>query len=168
MWSQPIREIRLMWEPPRRPRALVGSALFLLLVLAPSFAVTQTPDAPLRVNGLRAVFFAPSRAERDSIARGEGLEIDDVMDDFNFYAGKAVVFLNHAGIPAEFTDSRIVIVKIGTAGFRTFDRRSMPDPVGMILTDGVHEPRVIPGQGTDRDLILQIREYFHLNEGGLE
>jgi hypothetical protein len=33
----------------------------------------------------------------------------------------------------------------------------------MILTDGFHEPRVVPGRGTDRDLILQINEYFHLN-----
>jgi hypothetical protein len=56
----------------------------------------------------------------------------------------------------------VVIVKTGTAKFRTFDRRSIQEPVGMILTDGVHEPRLVPGRGTDRDLILEISEYFHL------
>jgi hypothetical protein len=154
-----------MRESPRRPRAAGAPALFLLLFLFPSFASAQTADAPLRVNGPRVVFFTPSRAERDSIARSEGLEIDDVMDDFNYYAGKTAVFLNRARIPAEFTESRTVIVKIGAATFRTFDRKSIQDPVGMILTDGFHEPRVVPGRGTDRDLILQISEYFHLNEG---
>ena len=138
-------------------------ALFFLLILAPFSASGQTADAPLRVHGTCVVFFGPSRAERDSIARGEGLEIDDVVDDFNYYAGKAAVFLSRAGIPAEFTESRIVIVMTGALTSRTFDRRSIEDPVGMILTDGVHEPRVVPGAGTDRDLIVQISEYFHLN-----
>jgi hypothetical protein len=140
-------------------------ALFLLLFFIPSFASPQTADAPLRISGLRVLFFGPSRAERDSIARSEGLEIDDVMDDFNYNAGKAAVFLSRAGIPAEFTESRLVIVKTGTVTFRTFDRSTIQEPVGMILTDGVHEPRVVPGGGTDRDLILQISEYFHLNGG---
>ncbi len=138
-------------------------ALFLLLFLAPSFASAQTADAPLRVHGPRVVFFGPSRAERDSIARSEGLEIDDVMDDFNYSAGKAAVFLSRAAIATEFTESRIIIVMTGAATARTFDRRSIEDPVGMILTDGVHEPRVVPGRGTERDLIVQISEYFHLN-----
>ena len=152
-----------MRESPLRPGA---PALFVLLFLAPSFLSAQTADTPLRVNGPRVVFFTPSRAERDSIARNEGLEIDDVLDDFNYYAGKTAVFLSRAAIPSEFTESRILIVKTGPATFRTFDRRSIEDPVGMILTDGVHEPRVVPGRGTDRDFIVQINEYFHFNEGG--
>jgi hypothetical protein len=140
-------------------------ALFLLLFLAPSSLSAQTADAPLRVHGPCVVFFGPSRAERDSIARGEGLEIDDIMDDFNLNAGKVAVFLRRAAIPSEFTESRIVIVMTGAVTSRTFDRSSIEDPVGMILTDGLHEPRVVPGRGTDRDLLLQISEYFHLNTG---
>jgi hypothetical protein len=160
MWSRPIRGIRLKRESPRRPGT---PALVLLLFVAPSFASAQTADEPLRVNGPRVLFFTPSRAERDSIAGGEGLEIDDIMDDFNLYAGKTAVFLSRAGIPSEFTESRVVIMKTGPVTTRTFDRRSIEDPVGMILTDGLHEPRVVPGRGTDRDLILQISEYFHLH-----
>jgi hypothetical protein len=114
------------------------------------------------VNGVHVVFFGPSRAEHDSIAASEGLEIDDVLDDFNLYAGKVAVFLRRTGISAESTESRLIIVKIGASTYRTIDRRSLEDPVGMILSDGVHEPRIVPGRGTDRDLILQIREYYHL------
>ena len=163
MWSQPIRETRLVRESPRRFRLPGFPTLFLLLALPRSLAFAQTADTTLRVSGPCVVFFGPSRAERDSIVRNEGLEIDDVMDDFNYYAGKTAVFLTRSGIPAQFTDSRMVIVKIGMATFRMFDRRSIQDPVGMILSDGVHEPRVIPGRGTDRDLILQIREFFRLD-----
>ena len=134
----------------------------LLLFVGASVAAAQASDAPLRVSGVRVVFFGPARAERDSLAQAEGFEIDDLLDDFNLYAGKTAVFLSRTGIPSEFTESRTVIVKVGTATFRTLDRRSIPDPVGMILTDGFHEPRVVPGRGTDRDLILEIREYFHL------
>ncbi len=124
--------------------------------------MAQEAARPLSVSGVHVVFFGPSRAERDSAAAAEGLEIDDVLDDFNLYAGKAAVFLRRTGIPSESTESRLIIVKIGASTYRTIDRRSLEDPVGMILTDGVHEPRVVPGRGTERDLILQIREYFHL------
>jgi len=161
MRRRSIRETRR--KSPRRPLT-PGAPALLLLVFLPPVAPAQVPDATLRVNGPRVVFFSPSRAERDSIARSEGLEIDDVMDDFNYYAGKTSVFLSHRGIPAEFSEARTFIVKVGTATFRTFDRRSIPDPVGMILADGVHEPRVVPGRGTDRDLILEIQEYFRLKE----
>jgi hypothetical protein len=141
---------------------------FPLLLFLPSFlsarAAGQTSDAPLRVSGVHVVFFTPSRAERDSIAQAEGLEIDDVIDDFNLSAGVAAVFLGRRGIPSEFTESRFVVVRVGANTFRTFDRRAIEDPTGMILTDGVHEPKIVPGRGTDRDLILQIREYFHLKE----
>jgi len=148
---------------PQRGRNALTRSLVLLLSIPPFSASAQVAAGPLIVHGPRVVFFGPSRAERDSIARDEGLEIDDLMDDFNYYAGKAAVFLSRSGIPSEFSDNRTVILKVGASVVRTFDRKSIQDPVGMILTDGVHEPRVVPGAGTDRDLILQIQEYFHLN-----
>ena len=149
---------------PRWRQGFLTRAMILLPFILPVSAFAQMTAGPLMVSGPRVVFFGPSHAERDSVARDEGLEIDDLLDDFNYYAGKAVVFLNRAGIPSEFTDCRTVVVKAGTSAPRTFDRKSIQDPVGMILTDGVHEPRIVPGAGTDRDLILQIKEYFHLHQ----
>jgi hypothetical protein len=148
----------------RVDRGFAWRAATLLLVAlgVPLPVPAQDAPAPLQVSGVHVVFFGPARAERDSIARMEGLEIDDIIDDFNLSAGKTAVFLNHAGIPSEFTESRFIIVKVGQATFRTFDRWSIQDPVGMILTDGVREPRVVPGRGTDRDLLIEIREYYHL------
>jgi len=149
-------------NPARRLPAYGGIAFLLLSVTASAEA--QTAGAPLEVSGVRVVFFGPSRAERDSIVQNEGLEIDDIIDDFNLSAGKTAVYLGRWKIASEFTDCRTVIVRTGPATYRTFDRRSIPDPVGMILTDGLHEPRVVPGRGSDRDLILQIDEYFHLHQ----
>ena len=147
------------------PAKRFAGGLFLLTALAAPRAFPQAAEIPLQVQGVHVVFFGPGRAERDSIAQSEGLEIDDLLDDFNLSAGKAAVYLSRNRIPSEFTECRIVIVKTGAGAPRTFDRRSIPDPVGMILTDGVHEPRIVPGRGTERDLIREIREYFHLREG---
>ena len=168
MWNQLTRETREVCGRHRCAGWPAATALFLVALVVLSHARAQSADTPLRVSGVRVVFFGPARAERDSIAQNEGLEIDDIIDDFNLYAGKAAVFLRRAGIPSDFTESRLIIVKVGQATFRTFDRRSIQDPVGMILADGVHEPRVVPGRGTDRDLILEIREYFHLEAGNEE
>lgn len=143
---------------------LAAASALLALLFPPARSAGQAGDAPLRVSGVRVVFFTPGRAERDSIAQAEGLEIDDVIDDFNLSAGIAAVFLSRRGIPSEFTESRYVIVRVGAALFRTIDRKSVEDPTGMILSDGLHEPKIVPGRGTDRDLILQIREYFHLKD----
>ena len=163
MWNPHTRGIDRVSVPGMLLR-LPGASALLLLFLLPAPAAHQAGDAPLRVSGVHVVFFTPSRAERDSIAQGEGLEIDDVIDDFNLSAGIAAVFLSRRGIPSEFTENRFVIVKVGATLFRTIDRKSIEDPTGMILTDGLHEPKIVPGRGTDRDLILQIREYFHLKE----
>jgi hypothetical protein len=140
----------------------------LLLLLAAACAAAPAQEAPstLVVTGPRAVFFSLSRTERDSIARSEGLEIDDVLDDFNLEAGRAAVALGRLGIRTEFTECSTVVVRIGARIAHTFDRRALGDPVGMILFDGVHDPRYYGGQGTEADMIQEAREYFHIRGGG--
>jgi hypothetical protein len=147
-----------------RRGSISPAAYAVILILAPFLASAQSAELPLRIAGPCVVFFGPSHAERDSIARDEGLEIDDIMDDFNYYVGKVAVSLAQMRIPSESTDSRFISVKVGASTLRTFDRRTIPDPVGMILTDGLHEPQLVPGRGTDRDLLIQIKAYFRLDE----
>ena len=126
------------------------------------------PDQPLVVSGPCVIFFTPTRAERDSIAASEGLEIDDLLDDFNLSAGKTAVFLSGYRIRTEFTEARTIIFRGAGGAARTFDRRSVPDPVGLIMSDGVNAPRFIPGRGTERDFILAATEYFHIRPQGEE
>ena len=147
---------------------------FLLVALRPggTTAVAQgvapQADQPLVMSGPCVVFFSPSRAERDSIAAGEGPEIDDLLDDFNLSAGKTAVFLSRYRIRTEFTEARPVIYKNAGGAPRVFERRSVPDPVGLIMSDGVNAPRFIPGRGTERDFILAATEYFHIRPQGEE
>jgi hypothetical protein len=122
----------------------------------------QSEQTPLQVSGARVVFFGPTRPERDSIAAMDGLEVDDVLDDFNYYTGKVAVYLSGQKIPFEFTTSTIILVRVDKSKFRTFDRKEVPELVGMILTDGIQEPRLVRGAGTERDLIAEIVEFFHL------
>ncbi|HUI09539.1 MAG TPA: hypothetical protein VL221_04375 [Bacteroidota bacterium] len=171
MWKRRITGIRSLGA-----RSLGATLLGTFLLGAPrlggTLAAAQVPapqpDEPLVVSGPCVVFFSPSRAERDSIANSEGLEIDDLLDDFNLSAGKTAVYLSQFRIRTEFTEARTVIVRTAGGSARTFDRRSIPDPVGLILSDGVNAPKVVPGRGTDRDFIIAATEYFRLNARGGE
>jgi len=163
MWKRRITGIE------KRPLGikLLGAILLGILRLGGSDAHAQSPgsspaDQTLTVSGPCVVFFSPTRAERDSIANSEGLEIDDLLDDFNLSAGKTAVYLSRFGLRTEFTEARTVIVRIAGGSARTFDRRSIPDPVGLLLVDGVNAPRLVPGRGTERDFILAVNEYFRL------
>ena len=157
MWKRRIRGIK----------AACAAAAF-CSAAACAQGIAPQPEQPLVVSGPCVVFFTPKRAERDSIAAAEGLEIDDLLDDFNLSAGKTAVFLSRYGIRTEFTEARTVMFRNAAGPPRVFDRRSVPDPVGLILSDGVSAPRFIPGRGTERDFIIAAADYFHLRERGEE
>jgi hypothetical protein len=134
----------------------------LLTVGSYQIGANQGEQPPLQVSGPKVVFFGPTRPERDSIAAMDGLEVDDVLDDFNYYTGKVAVYLSGQKIPFEFTTSTIILVRVDKGKFRTFDRKEVHELVGMILTDGIQEPQLVRGAGTERDLIAEIVEFFHL------
>ena len=151
-----------MWK-----RRIIGIRIA-LSAAAVACAQGAATDQPLMISGPCVVFFSPSRAERDSIAAGEGLEIDDLLDDFNLAAGKTAVFLSRYRIRTEFTEARTIIFTAPGGAARTFDRRSVPDPVGLVMSDGVNMPRFIPGRGTERDFIIAATEYFRIRGQGEE
>jgi len=176
MWKPRITGIRslgvgsLVAGPPGT--VLLGVFLLGATRLGGTLAFAQVapaqPDQPLVVSGPCVVFFSPTRAERDSIAAGEGLEVDDLLDDFNLSAGKTAVFLSRYRIRTEFTEARTIIFRNAGGAARTFERGSVPDPVGLLMSDGVNAPRFIPGRGTERDFIIAASEYFRLRPGGEE
>jgi len=137
------------------------------LLLASLFALPQQLEknpAQLLVSGPRVVFFSLSETERDSIARMEGLEIDDVLDDFNYTTGKVAVALHRRGITVDFTTAPVILVKLANGKVRRFERRQASDPVGMVLTDGVREPQFLPGMGTEQELLTTIQEFFGVKD----
>jgi len=125
---------------------------------------SQKPDIQsfAQIIGPKVVFFEPGERERDSLALIEGLELADELDDFDYYTGKASVYLNGLKIPVVYVTNPVILVRIGEHTVRRFERNAIPEPVGMILTDGVQEPRLVPGIGTDEELIAEIKRFFHL------
>jgi hypothetical protein len=114
------------------------------------------------VTGMKVVFFGPTQAEQDSIVRTEGLETAKLFDDFDYYAGKVSAFLKLRGITVEHTTSPLILVALENRKIRQIDRRTSPNALGMILTDGVQEPRIVPPEFTDEELIAECREFFRL------
>jgi hypothetical protein len=135
-----------------------------LVALLPlvSFRVNQmqAPQSTLQISDRSVVFFGPTQAERDSIIRAEGLDVAQVFDDFDYYAGKSASYLKGRGISVEFTTSQVVLVKIGDRTVRIYERKKMADVVGLILTDGVQEPQLLFGVATDAELVPQFNDFF--------
>ena len=128
----------------------------------PQVNETQSPQSTLQVTGPGVVFFGPTKAERDSIIRTEGLEAAQVFDDYDYVAGKSASYLKGLGIVVEFTTSPAVLVKIGDQGIRVYERKKMADYVGVILTDGLQEPRLLLGVATDEELVAEFKDFFQL------
>jgi hypothetical protein len=129
-----------------------------------SLQARAAPQAtePQVISGARIIFFSPTHVERDSIARAEGLEIDDLLDDFALSSGRAAVYAAKLGIAVEYTDSPVILVRLDKGRVRPFDRKNFSGLVGMILTDGVREPQLLPGGESDRELIAAINEFFRV------
>ncbi len=134
--------------------------LALLPLIVPQVIVQRSGPSELLVTGPKVVFFGPTRAERDSIIRTEGIVAGATFDDFDYYTGKANAYLKGRRIPAEFSTHSVIILKIGDRGIRKIERKTIPDYIGVILTDGVQEPRLIQGIATDEELIGEINDFF--------
>jgi hypothetical protein len=137
--------------------------LVLLSLLSLQGRQPATSPAELQVEGPAVVFFAPTQTERDSIMQMEGLEAGKVFDDFDYYAGRASSFLRKRSLRVEFTTTHTIHIRLKSGTVRKFERRSIPEHVGVILTDGLQEPGLIAGAQSDEDLLPEFRDFFHLN-----
>jgi hypothetical protein len=136
---------------------------FLILFMSPPFSRQETVESQtLIISGPKVIFFTPTKAEVDSVMQLEGAEIADVVDEYNYAAGKAAYYLSIVKIPAVFTTSQIVVFKLARNRVLRFDRRKISDPVGMILSDGDQEPRLIAGPREDSQLVSEINRFFHI------
>jgi hypothetical protein len=108
----------------------------------------------LKVSGKAVVFFSISQQEYDSIPKDDDSGLDEVLSDFNFYAGEVADTLRSLGFETMITGNRFVQLKLDNGESRTFDRFNNTEHiVGYILTDGVKEPLVEYGVSTDLDII---------------
>ena len=116
----------------------------------------------LFVSGKAVVFFGPSQSEYLSMTDQEKDVIDEGLYDFYHYRGKVLTFLklNHI---QEFSTGKLKIqVQLNGTENIIYYRKDFDHFVGLIMTDGVHEPKVFLGPVTDADLIRIFEDYFGL------
>lgn len=116
----------------------------------------------ITVSGRAVVFVAPADAERDSLVRADGLEMARLLDDFDYYAGRASTFLRQRRIRVESTTSPSVVVRLGDGRQRRLERRLLDDVFCVVLTDSLQEPRLITGVLSDEELIAEFKDFFRL------
>ncbi len=138
-----------------------GCAVFILMLL-PFVGRAQQGASSLVVQGAVVVFFEPTKAEGDSITQSEGIDNAAMLDDYDLASGKTAVYLSRKKIPYQFTTSQTIFVKLSNGKVRRFDRKAIPDLVGMILSDGVKEPRLVSGSAAEQALIFQINDFFRI------
>ena len=116
----------------------------------------------LFVSGKAVVFFGPSQTEYLSMTHQEKDAIDEGLYDFYHYRGKVLTFLKLNNIQ-EFSTSRLKIqVQSNGTEDIIYERKAFDHFVGLIMTDGLHEPEVFLGPATDADLIRMFEDYFGL------
>jgi hypothetical protein len=140
--------------------------VLLLIALFP-FAATQLTKSPanppaLVVTGARVIFFGPTQTERDSIIHVEGIDAGQVFDDFDYYSGKVGSYLKRRGVGVIITTSPVIVVQFGDKLVRAIERKKLQDFVGIILTDGVQEPRLYLGVSSDEELVSECAQFFKL------
>jgi hypothetical protein len=127
--------------------------------VAPAARITQQP---LVVTGAKVVFFSPVQNERDSIVRTEGMESARLFDDFDYYSGKVSAYLKRRGVGVIMTSAPVIVVQFGEKSTRTIERNKLTDFLGVVLTDGVQEPKLFLGVASDEELIPECSQYFRL------
>ena len=136
-------------------------ALFIMAV--PGFAgQTDTPDDTVHVSGKAVVFFGPSQAEYLSMSDQEKNEINRLLYDFYHYREQVLSFLELNEINEINTARSKILVEFDGKKTIIYDRKDFGQIVGLIMTDGYHEPKIFLGAATDSQIIDMCYEYFKL------
>jgi len=114
-----------------------------------------------RVVGRVTVFYAPSQAELDSLSPEDREAYNELLSDFYEYRGRLGHNLDKHGIKHILTGSRYIEVKAGRKTY-CYDKTKLEEEVGVILSDGRKQPKVIPGLFTDEEIMPTVTEYYSL------
>jgi hypothetical protein len=137
---------------------LIISLILLLTVTIPSFG-GETDDV-LNVEGKKVVFFGPNQLEYDAVSEDEQDEWNEVLSDFEYYRDLTIPYLDKNDIKHITTAAPEIRIQLEGGKDRIYKRKDIEHIVGYILTDGKSEPKLVPGVGTDTDLISDFKEYF--------
>ena len=142
-------------------KPVIALAFFLFLISFASFAQESAQSGTAKYSGRIVVFFEPSQADFDSLAKDDGAWIDEVLSDFQYSAEKVLPFLKERGIRSDVTSADFIEIAWSNQTFR-FDRHKGDQGVGMIMSDGIHMPLFLYGVHTDDGLKEEFVKYFRI------
>ena len=144
-------------------KKVLYSAMLLLIMTIPVLSEqSATSEDTLYVSGTAVIFFGPSQSEYLAMTHEQKDAIDEELYDFYHNRGEVRPFLT-ANTIQEFSTVRLKI-QIQLDGYQniTYFRKDFDSVVGLILTDGRQEPRIMLGAVNVSDMIALFEEYFGL------
>ena len=78
------------------------------------------------------------------------------------YRDASIPYLESHNIKSIITSDMKIKIHFAGENSRTYAREKFKHVVGYLLTDGIKEPKVVLGVGTDMDLANDFKEYFKL------
>jgi len=142
---------------------ILYAILALLIITVPVFAgQTENLEDTLHVSGKAVVFFGPSQAEYLSMSDKEKDEVDQQLYDFYHHRRKVLPFLELYAITEFSTVRSKILIELDNNKRIIYDRKEFGQVVGLIMTDGHHEPKIFLGAATDSQIIAMCYEYFNL------
>lgn len=148
----------------RLPRPIVWVLYACLLVLpfhAFAESCTCKSKVTVRVSGRTVVFYTLSQPEFDSLSSEDQEAYTELLSDFYEYSERLGHYFDKHGIKHILTGSRHVEVKVGNKTY-CYDKTKLKEEVGVILSDGRKQPKVIPGLFTDSEVMPAVVKYYSL------
>lgn len=115
----------------------------------------------VKVSGRVVVFYAISQMQLDLLSQDDREAYTELLSDFYEYAGRLGRYLDKQGIKHILTGSRFIKVKAGKKTY-CYDKTKFEEEVGVILSDGKKQPKVVHGLFTDFEISPVVDEYYSL------
>lgn len=129
------------------------------MIGSPSYGGVK--NGVLEVKGKAVVFFSPTQEEYNVISDKDKSEWGEVLSDFYHYRDKTIPFIESNNIKPIITADMKINIHLAATN-HIYTRKKFEHIVGYILTDGIRDPKVVLGVGTDSDIIENVKEYFKL------
>ena len=137
--------------------------LCICLLAFPSYVLAEPCSGKskdtVKVSGRVVVFYAISQLQLDSLSLDDREAYTELLSDFYEYSGRLGGYLDKHGIKHILTGSRYIEIE---AGNKTccYDKTKLEEDVGVILSDGKKQPKIVPGLFTDLEILPVVAEYY--------
>jgi len=141
----------------------LAAVLILLFMAGPVLAEQgDIVENNFFISGRAVVFFGPSWDEYIALTDQDKDAIDTELYDFAHNRLQVRSYLEANGIRDIFTSSENIRIQIDTGEVITYFRSDLNHAFGLIMTDGLNEPKVYLGAATTSELKSMFEAYFGL------